>query len=94
MQPEGAPYTTCSVGSPKQTKAWRALSSFEQALQAFTQQLVERFTPEHIILFGSQARGEGLWGSDADISVSVHFSQRKELYQRKKRAARIISIGV
>ena len=27
-----------------------------EALQAFTQQLVERFAPEQIILFGSQIR--------------------------------------
>ena len=40
-----------------------------EALQAFTQQLVERFAPEQIILFGSQARGEGRWDSHADILV-------------------------
>ena len=36
MQPEGTPYTTCSVGKPKT----------DQGLAiAFTRQLVERFAP-------------------------------------------------
>ena len=47
-----------------------------EALQAFTQQLVERFAPEQIILFGSQARGEGRWDSDADILVVMPFKGR------------------
>ncbi len=46
------------------------------ALQAFTQQLVERFAPEQVILFGSQARGEGRWDSDADILVVMPFEGR------------------
>jgi len=45
-------------------------------LQAFTRQLVERFAPEQIILFGSQARGEGRWDSDADILVVRQFQGR------------------
>ena len=47
-----------------------------EALQAFTQQLVERFAPEQVILFGSQARGEGRWDSDADILVVMPFEGR------------------
>ncbi|MFN9621260.1 MAG: nucleotidyltransferase domain-containing protein, partial [Cyanobacteriota bacterium] len=40
-----------------------------EALSAFTQRLVEHFAPEQIILFGSMARGEARWDSDADILV-------------------------
>ena len=40
-----------------------------EALEAFTQRLVERFAPEKIILFGSLARAEARWDSDADILV-------------------------
>jgi predicted nucleotidyltransferase len=46
------------------------------ALKAFTQQLVERFAPDKVILFGSQARGEGRWDSDADILVVMPFQGR------------------
>ena len=58
MQPEGTPYTTCSVGKPKTgqglaiAKMWAwtmatpvPLVTPEPALQALTQQLVERFAP-------------------------------------------------
>ncbi|MEB3155931.1 MAG: nucleotidyltransferase domain-containing protein [Cyanobacteriota bacterium] len=44
-----------------------------EALAAFTQRLVEGFAPEKVILFGSLARGEGRWDSDADILVVMPF---------------------
>ena len=44
-----------------------------EALQAFTQRLVKHFAPEQVILFGSQARGEARWNSDADILVVMPF---------------------
>ena len=47
-----------------------------EALAAFTQRLVEHFAPEQIILFGSQARGEARWDSDADILVVMPFEGR------------------
>ena len=47
-----------------------------EALQAFTQQLVERFAPEKVILFGSKALAEGRWDSDADILVVMPFQGR------------------
>jgi len=43
------------------------------ALLAFTRRLVEHFAPEKVILFGSLARGEGRWDSDADLLVVMPF---------------------
>jgi predicted nucleotidyltransferase len=50
-----------------------ALLVTREALEAFTQRLVEHFAPEQIILFGSQARGDALRDSDADILVVMPF---------------------
>jgi predicted nucleotidyltransferase len=47
-----------------------------EALQAFTKRLVERYAPEKVILFGSLARGEGRWDSDADVLVVMPFEGR------------------
>ena len=44
-----------------------------QALEAFTQRLVAQYAPEKVILFGSLARGEGRWDSDADLMVIMPF---------------------
>lgn len=47
-----------------------------EALNAFTQRLVERYAPEKVILFGSLARQQGRWDSDADILVVMPFEGR------------------
>jgi predicted nucleotidyltransferase len=47
-----------------------------EALRAFTAQLVELFAPEKVILFGSMARGEARWDSDADILVVMPYEGR------------------
>jgi predicted nucleotidyltransferase len=47
-----------------------------EALLAFTQRLVECYAPEKVILFGSLARGDARWDSDADILVVMPFEGR------------------
>lgn len=55
-----------------------------EALEAFTQRVVEQFAPEKVILYscgeacgyGSLARGEARWDSDADILVVMPFEGR------------------
>jgi uncharacterized protein len=48
----------------------------QEALQAFTDRLVEAFAPELVILFGSMARGTAGVESDADVLVVMPFEGR------------------
>jgi uncharacterized protein len=42
---------------------------FEKEIHRITQQIIEKYKPEKIILFGSAARGEGSPDSDADFLI-------------------------
>jgi predicted nucleotidyltransferase len=42
---------------------------FEKEIQSITQQLIEKYGPEKIILFGSAARGDSGPDSDADFLI-------------------------
>ena len=53
-----------------------------EALKAFAEGLVEHFDPQHIILFGSQARGDVRWDSDADFPLDLHLRQPEEIAPR------------
>jgi predicted nucleotidyltransferase len=57
------------------------------ALEAFTQRLAGQFAPEQIILFGSMARGEARWDSDADILVVMPYEGRPFAKSREIRRA-------
>jgi uncharacterized protein len=48
--------------------------SFSQ-IQAFSQQIVEQFQPERIILFGSYAYGQPTEDSDVDLLVILPFEE-------------------
>ncbi|MCP9774370.1 nucleotidyltransferase domain-containing protein [Cyanobium sp. WAJ14-Wanaka] len=56
-------------------------------LEAFTRQLVEKFAPEKVILFGSQARGDAGLHSDADILVVMPYEGRPFAKSREIRRA-------
>jgi predicted nucleotidyltransferase len=55
-------------------------AEYDSALREAVDRLVERFGPEKIILFGSQARGGGGPESDADLLVimPVNGSKRQQ----------------
>lgn len=44
-------------------------------IQAFSQQIVEKFQPERIILFGSYAQGQPTEDSDVDLLVILPFQE-------------------
>ncbi len=66
------------TGMTSSTPTHQAPLVTREALQAFTQRLVERFAPEKVILFGSMARGEARWDSDADLLVVMPFEGRPQ----------------
>ena len=44
-------------------------TDFEKEIASITQQIIEKFKPERIILFGSATRGE--WSSDSDADFLI-----------------------
>jgi predicted nucleotidyltransferase len=48
----------------------------EALLQQVTRQIVERFNPERIVLFGSRARGEARRDSDLDLFIEMETGRR------------------
>ncbi len=62
-------------------------SPFTRTLEAMVQRLVERFDPDEIILFGSDARGTAQPGSDIDLLVIQPVSGSKRAKQVEMRVA-------
>jgi uncharacterized protein len=50
-------------------------------IQEFAHRLAERYRPERIILFGSQADGTANEDSDVDLLVVMKHSERKNIYK-------------
>ena len=59
----------------------------EQAIQMMVQRLVDRFDPDQIILFGSQARGTAKPGSDVDLLVIMPVTGSKREKRVEMRVA-------
>lgn len=59
----------------------------EQAIELMVERLVDRFDPDQIILFGSQARGTAAPGSDVDLLVIMPVSGSKRAKQLEMRVA-------
>ena len=59
----------------------------EQAIQMMVERLVDRFDPDQIILFGSQARGTAGPGSDVDLLVIMPVTGSKRARQLEMRMA-------
>ena len=58
-----------------------------QAIEAMVQRLVERFSPDQIILFGSHARGTAGPDSDVDLLVIMPVTGSKRARQLEMRVA-------
>lgn len=61
--------------------------TIEQAIQMMVERLVDRFDPDQIILFGSQARDTASLSSDVDLLVIMPFSGSKRAKQLEMRVA-------
>ena len=59
----------------------------EQAIEMMVERLVDRFDPDQIILFGSQARGTAGPGSDVDLLVIMSVTGSKRARQLEMRMA-------
>jgi len=59
----------------------------DQAIQAMVERLVDHFDPDQIILFGSQARGTAMPGSDVDLLVIMLVTGSKREKRVEMRVA-------
>jgi predicted nucleotidyltransferase len=59
----------------------------DQAIQAMVKRLVDHFDPDQIILFGSQARGTAMPGSDVDLLVIMPVTGSKREKRVEMRVA-------
>ncbi len=59
----------------------------KQAIEMMVTRLVDRFDPDQIILFGSQARGTAGPGSDVDLLVVMPVTGSKRARQLEMRLA-------
>jgi predicted nucleotidyltransferase len=59
----------------------------DQAIQAMVERLVDHFDPDQIILFGSQARGTAMPGSDVDLLVIMPVAGSKREKRVEMRVA-------
>ena len=67
----------------------------EQTLQEITRRLVEKFHPQAVILFGSQARGTADDRSDVDLIVLCDgFANRNDLEASMYAALRGIDVPI
>ena len=53
----------------------------QSQIQEFARRIAERYQPEQIILFGSQADGTATPDSDVDLLVIMRHSERKNIYK-------------
>ena len=66
----------------------------QQSIEIAVKRLAEKFSPERIILFGSQARGTADSRSDADLLVIMPvYGNRREMMVAMDRALRGIDIA-
>ncbi len=77
----------CASGSGRQGACDVNGTNRSKAIEEMVRRLVERFDPDQIILFGSEARGTADAGSDVDLLVVMPVSGSKRAKRIELRLA-------
>jgi predicted nucleotidyltransferase len=87
-EPAGRPPLT-RAGRLKRTALARDAmrSKIEPTIAAMVRRIVERFSPEKVILFGSHAEGRARPDSDVDLLVVMHLTRSKAVAELEIRKA-------
>lgn len=64
----------------------------EKEIQSIVKQLVEKYKPEKVILFGSAARGR--FGPDSDLDFLIVKQTKKPPWERRREITRLVTPNI